>query len=95
MLCEPASAAATTTPAPSTPAPTTPAPITPAPAGITPADTDTLPLPAEQDRYDLAGVAEVLGEVADGAAGLVGHASLAQPVDVHVGLVGGVENAGM
>ena len=45
------------------------------------ADTDTPPLPAEQDRYDLAGLSEVLGEVADGAAGLVGHASLAQPVE--------------
>ena len=44
------------------------------------ADTDTPPLPAEQDRYDLAGLAEVLGEVADGAAGLVGYAALGQPV---------------
>ena len=43
--------------------------------------TDTPPLPAEQDRYDLVGLSEVLGEVADGAAGLVGHASLAQPVE--------------
>ena len=43
--------------------------------------TDIPPLPAEQDRYDLAGLAEALGEVADGAAGLVGHASLAQPVE--------------
>ncbi len=45
------------------------------------ADTDTPPLPAEQDRYDLAGLAEVLGEVADGAAGLVGYATLGQPVE--------------
>jgi hypothetical protein len=45
------------------------------------ADTGTPPLPAEQDRYDLAGLAEVLGEVADGAAGLVGNAALAQPVE--------------
>lgn len=45
------------------------------------ADTDTLPLPAEQDRYDLAGLSEVLGEVADGAAGLVGLAVFAQPVE--------------
>ena len=33
------------------------------------ADTDTLPLPAEQDRYDLTELTEVLAEVADGAAG--------------------------
>ncbi|MDT0275067.1 hypothetical protein [Blastococcus goldschmidtiae] len=45
------------------------------------ADTDTPPLPAEQDRYDLAGLAEVLGEVADGAAGLVSYAALGQPVE--------------
>jgi hypothetical protein len=45
------------------------------------ADTDTPPLPAEQDRYDLAGLSEVLGEVADGAAGLVSLTSLGQPVE--------------
>ncbi|MGY1721845.1 hypothetical protein [Blastococcus sp. SYSU DS0533] len=45
------------------------------------ADTDTLPLPAEQDRYDLTEVAEVLGEVADGAAGLVPHRALVQPAE--------------
>ncbi|WP_040338467.1 hypothetical protein [Candidatus Blastococcus massiliensis] len=45
------------------------------------AETDTRPLPAEQDRYDLAGLAEVLGEVADGAAGLVSYAALEQPVE--------------
>jgi hypothetical protein len=45
------------------------------------ADTDTLPLPAEQDRYDLTELAEILGEVADGAAGLVDHRALAQPVE--------------
>jgi hypothetical protein len=45
------------------------------------ADTDTPPLPAEQDRYDLVGLSEALGEVADGATGLVGHAALAQPVE--------------
>jgi hypothetical protein len=45
------------------------------------ADTDTLPLPAEQDRYDLTELAEVLAEVADGAAGLVDHSALAQPVE--------------
>ncbi len=43
--------------------------------------TDTPPLPAEQDRYDLAGLSEVLTEVSDGAAGLISHASLAQPVE--------------
>ncbi len=43
--------------------------------------TGTRPLPADQDRYDLAALAEVLGEVADGAAGLVTHAALAQPVE--------------
>ena len=43
--------------------------------------TDTPPLPAEQDRYDLAGLSDVLGEVADGATGLVGHAALAQPAE--------------
>ena len=45
------------------------------------ADTDTLPLPVDQDRYDLVEVAEVLAEVADGAAGLVDHSVLAQPVE--------------
>jgi hypothetical protein len=45
------------------------------------ADTDTLPLPAEQDRYDLTELSEVLGEVADGAAGLVDHRAFAQPVE--------------
>jgi hypothetical protein len=45
------------------------------------ADTDTLPLPAEQDRYDLTELAEVLGEVADGAGGLVQHRALLQPVE--------------
>jgi hypothetical protein len=45
------------------------------------ADTDTLPLPADQDRYDLTELSEVLGEVADGAAGLVAHSALTQPVE--------------
>lgn len=45
------------------------------------ADTDTLPLPAEQDRYDLTELAEILAEVADGAAGLVDHRAFAQPVE--------------
>ncbi|MGY2076951.1 MULTISPECIES: hypothetical protein [unclassified Blastococcus] len=45
------------------------------------ADTDTLPLPAEQDRYDLTEVSEVLAEVADGAAGLVPHRALVQPAE--------------
>jgi hypothetical protein len=45
------------------------------------ADTDTLPLPAEQDRYDLTEVGELLAEVAGGAAGLVDHSALAQPVE--------------
>lgn len=45
------------------------------------ADTDTPPLPADQDRYDLAELADVLAEVADGATGLVGHEALAQPVE--------------
>jgi hypothetical protein len=43
--------------------------------------TDTSPLPAEQDRYDLTELAEVLAEVADGAAGLVPHEALLQPVE--------------
>ncbi|NEM04946.1 hypothetical protein [Geodermatophilus normandii] len=45
------------------------------------ADTDTMPLPAEQDRYDLTELSEVLTEVADGAAGLVDHRAFAQPVE--------------
>jgi hypothetical protein len=45
------------------------------------ADTDTPPLPADQDRYDLTELSEVLGEVADGAAGLVHHTAFAQPVE--------------
>jgi hypothetical protein len=45
------------------------------------ADTDTLPLPAEQDRYDLTELSEVLAEVADGAAGLVDHRAFAQPIE--------------
>jgi hypothetical protein len=45
------------------------------------ADTDTPPLPAEQDRYDLTETTEVLAEVAGGAAGLVDHRVLAQQVE--------------
>jgi hypothetical protein len=45
------------------------------------ADTDTPPLPADLDRYDLTELAELLGEVADGASGLVTHQALAQPVE--------------
>jgi hypothetical protein len=45
------------------------------------ADTDTPPLPGDQDRYDLTGLAEVLSEVADGAGGLVEHRALLQPVE--------------
>jgi hypothetical protein len=45
------------------------------------ADTDIPPLPADQDRYDLTELSEVLGEVADGAAGLVDHRAFAQPVE--------------
>jgi hypothetical protein len=45
------------------------------------ADTDVQPLPAEQDRYDLTELSEVLGEVADGAAGLVEHRAFVQPVE--------------
>ena len=45
------------------------------------ADTDVLPLPAEQDRYDLTELTEVLTEVADGAAGLIDHHAFAQPVE--------------
>ena len=45
------------------------------------ADTDTLPLPADQDRYDLVVISEVLAEVAAGAGGLVEHRALLQPVE--------------
>jgi hypothetical protein len=45
------------------------------------ADTDVLPLPADQDRYDLTELSEVLSEVADGAAGLVDHRAFVQPVE--------------
>jgi hypothetical protein len=45
------------------------------------ADTDTPPLPADQDRYDLTQLSELLAEVADGAAGLVDHRAFAQPVE--------------
>ena len=45
------------------------------------ADTDVPPLPAEQDRYDLTELSEVLGEVADGAAGLVDHRAFVQSVE--------------
>ena len=45
------------------------------------ADTDTLPLPADQDRYDLVALSEVLAEVADGAGGLVEHRALVQPAE--------------
>jgi hypothetical protein len=45
------------------------------------ADTDVPPLPADQDRYDVTELAEVLSEVADGAAGLVDHQAFAQPVE--------------
>jgi hypothetical protein len=45
------------------------------------ADTDVLPLPSEQDRYDLTELSDVLKEVADGAAGLVDHRAFAQPVE--------------
>jgi hypothetical protein len=45
------------------------------------ADTDVPPLPSDQDRYDLTELSEVLGEVADGAAGLVDHRAFAQPVE--------------
>ena len=45
------------------------------------ADTDTPPLPADQDRYDLTELTEVLAEVAGGAAGLVDHRVLAQQVE--------------
>jgi hypothetical protein len=42
---------------------------------------DTPPLPSDQDRYDLTELADVLGEVADGAGGLVQHRALLQPVE--------------
>jgi hypothetical protein len=45
------------------------------------ADTDVPPLPADQDRYDLTELTEILNEVADGAAGLVDHQAFAQPVE--------------
>jgi len=45
------------------------------------ADTDTLPLPADQDRYDLTALTELLDEVARGAGGLVTHQALVQPVE--------------
>jgi hypothetical protein len=45
------------------------------------ADTDVPPLPADQDRYDLPELSEVLSEVADGAAGLVDHRAFAQPIE--------------
>jgi hypothetical protein len=45
------------------------------------ADTDVPPLPADLDRYDLTELAEVLAEVADGAAGLVEQRALLQPVE--------------
>jgi hypothetical protein len=45
------------------------------------ADTDVAPLPAEEDRYDLTELSEVLAEVADGAAGLVDHRAFVQPVE--------------
>jgi hypothetical protein len=44
-------------------------------------DTDTPPLPAEQDRYDLTELADVMAEVADGAAGLVPLRAVTQPVE--------------
>jgi hypothetical protein len=45
------------------------------------ADTDVPPLPADQDRYDLTELSEVLTEVADGAAGLMDHRAFAQPIE--------------
>jgi hypothetical protein len=45
------------------------------------AETDVPPLPADQDRYDLTELSDVLTEVADGAAGLVDHRAFAQPVE--------------
>ncbi|MCU1670754.1 MAG: uncharacterized protein JWP40_3681 [Blastococcus sp.] len=43
--------------------------------------TDVPPLPADQDRYDLTELSEVLAEVADGAAGLMDHRAFAQPIE--------------
>jgi hypothetical protein len=45
------------------------------------AETDVPPLPADQDRYDLTELSDVLTEVADGAAGLVDSRAFAQPVE--------------
>jgi len=45
------------------------------------ADTDVMPLPADEDRYDLTELTEVLAEVAAGAGGLVTHATLVQPAE--------------
>ena len=45
------------------------------------ADTDTPTLPADQDRYDLVEISEVLAEVAAGAGGLVELRALLQPVE--------------
>ncbi len=45
------------------------------------ADSDVPPVPADQDRYDLTELSEVLGEVAEGAAGLVEHSAFLQPVE--------------
>src|SRR3712207_5192269 len=45
------------------------------------AATDVPPLPAEEDRYDLTELAEVLTEVVDGASGLVAQGVFAQPVE--------------
>jgi hypothetical protein len=45
------------------------------------AETDVLPLPSDQDRYDLPELSEVLKEVADGAAGLVDHRAFVQPIE--------------
>jgi hypothetical protein len=45
------------------------------------AETDVPPLPADQDRYDLTELSEVLAEVADGAAGLMDHRAFAQPIE--------------
>ena len=44
-------------------------------------DTDTLPLPAEEDSYDLTEVSEVLAEMVAGAPSPVGQGVLVQPVD--------------
>ena len=45
------------------------------------ADSDVMPLPADEDRYDLTELTEVLAEVAAGAGGLVTHAVLVQPAE--------------